>query len=117
MLTAAGIEFEADDVDRRPGPLDAMGVRDHRRPRTRRILNVAEPARGSGAFETDYLNGEIALLGRLHGVPTPVNDALCRSSARAAREGRAPGCCRARGGRWPAAADGTDGARMGPVRR
>ena len=33
-------------------------------------------ARGTGTIETDYLNGEIALLGRLHGVPTPVNAAL-----------------------------------------
>jgi 2-dehydropantoate 2-reductase len=24
--------------------------------------------------EADYLNGEISMLGRLHGVPTPVND-------------------------------------------
>lgn len=29
--------------------------------------------RGTGSIETDFLNGEIALLGRLHGVPTPVN--------------------------------------------
>lgn len=32
--------------------------------------------RGTGSVETDYLNGEIVLLGRLHGVPTPVNAAL-----------------------------------------
>ncbi len=30
-------------------------------------------AKGSGTIEADYLNGEIVLLGRLHGVPTPVN--------------------------------------------
>jgi 2-dehydropantoate 2-reductase len=30
-------------------------------------------ARGTGSIESDYLNGEIVLLGRLHGVPTPVN--------------------------------------------
>ena len=30
-------------------------------------------ARGVGTIETDYLNGEIVLLGRLHGVPTPAN--------------------------------------------
>lgn len=30
-------------------------------------------ARAAGSVETDYLNGEIALLGRLHGVPTPLN--------------------------------------------
>ena len=28
-------------------------------------------ARGTGSIETDWLNGEIVLLGRLHGVPTP----------------------------------------------
>jgi 2-dehydropantoate 2-reductase len=32
--------------------------------------------RGTGSIESDYLNGEIALLGRLHGVPTPVNALL-----------------------------------------
>jgi len=30
-------------------------------------------ARGTGDIETDYLNGEIVLLGRLHGVATPAN--------------------------------------------
>lgn len=34
--------------------------------------------RGVGSIETDYLNGEIVLLGRLHGVPTPLNAALCQ---------------------------------------
>ncbi|MGV3491824.1 MAG: ketopantoate reductase family protein [Devosia sp.] len=33
--------------------------------------------RGAGSIETDYLNGEIVLLGRLKGVPTPLNAALC----------------------------------------
>ena len=36
--------------------------------------------RGTGALETDFLNGEIAWLGRLHGMATPVNAALCRLS-------------------------------------
>jgi 2-dehydropantoate 2-reductase len=48
-------------------------------------------ARGAGSVETDYLNGEIALLGRLHGVPTPVNDLLQRLVAEYARARRAPG--------------------------
>ncbi|HEV7717408.1 MAG TPA: 2-dehydropantoate 2-reductase N-terminal domain-containing protein [Arsenicitalea sp.] len=30
-------------------------------------------ARQTGSIETDYLNGEIVLLGRLHDIPTPVN--------------------------------------------
>jgi 2-dehydropantoate 2-reductase len=33
---------------------------------------------GSSSVETDYFNGEIALLGRLHGVATPINDFLQR---------------------------------------
>ncbi|MAG33068.1 MAG: 2-dehydropantoate 2-reductase [Deltaproteobacteria bacterium] len=32
--------------------------------------------RGLGSIETDYINGEIVLLGRLHGVPTPANATL-----------------------------------------
>ena len=36
--------------------------------------------RQTGNVETDYVNGEVVLLGRLHGVPTPVNDALRRLS-------------------------------------
>ncbi len=32
--------------------------------------------RGTGDIETDYLNGEIVWLGRLHGVPTPANTVL-----------------------------------------
>jgi 2-dehydropantoate 2-reductase len=46
--------------------------------------------RGAGSIETDYLNGEIALLGALHGVPTPYNRLLQRLAAEAARTGREP---------------------------
>jgi 2-dehydropantoate 2-reductase len=48
-------------------------------------------ARASGRIETDYLNGEIVLLGRLHGVATPVNEALQALAARLARERGRPG--------------------------
>lgn len=47
--------------------------------------------RGTGSIETDYLNGEIVLLGRTYGVATPVNEALQRLARRAAAEGRRPG--------------------------
>ena len=47
--------------------------------------------RGTGAIETDFLTGEIVLLGRLHGVPTPANAALQRLAAEMARHGEAPG--------------------------
>ncbi|MER8010059.1 2-dehydropantoate 2-reductase N-terminal domain-containing protein [Streptomyces sp. NPDC094149] len=48
-------------------------------------------SRGTGTIEADYLNGEIALLGRLHGVPTPLNDLLQRLANTFAREHRAAG--------------------------
>jgi 2-dehydropantoate 2-reductase len=48
-------------------------------------------ARGAGSIEADFLNGEIVLLGRLHGVPTPVNEALRRLANRMAAAGEAPG--------------------------
>lgn len=41
--------------------------------------------------EVDYLNGEIALLGSLHGIPTPWNRAAQRLAARLAASGGAPG--------------------------
>lgn len=48
-------------------------------------------ARGATTLETDYLNGEIAMLGRLNNVPTPVNEALQRLAAEGAAKGVAPG--------------------------
>jgi len=48
-------------------------------------------ARGSGSIETDFLNGEIVLLGRLHGVPTPANAYFVGLGARMARERLRPG--------------------------
>lgn len=48
-------------------------------------------ARSTGSIEADYLSGEIVLLGRLHGVPTPVNGLLQWLADRAASEGWPPG--------------------------
>jgi len=48
-------------------------------------------ARGTGAIEADYLNGEIVLLGRLHHIHTPVNALLQRTANRLAHERRPPG--------------------------
>lgn len=47
-------------------------------------------ARGTGDIETEYLNGEISLLGRLHGVQTPYNDAVVRLGRRLIAEGHGP---------------------------
>jgi 2-dehydropantoate 2-reductase len=48
-------------------------------------------ARGAGSIETDFLNGEVALMGSVHGVSTPYNRMLQRVSAAATRDGLAPG--------------------------
>ena len=48
-------------------------------------------ARGAGSIEAAYLNGEIVLLGALHGVATPVNGLLEHLALRAAAEGAQPG--------------------------
>jgi 2-dehydropantoate 2-reductase len=47
--------------------------------------------RQTGNIEADYLNGEIVLLGRLHGVPTPVNAVLQRLANQLASARTAPG--------------------------
>lgn len=45
--------------------------------------------RGHTTVEVDFLNGEISLLGRLHGIPTPYNDVI-RREAVATAAGRRP---------------------------
>jgi 2-dehydropantoate 2-reductase len=51
--------------------------------------------RGAASLETDYLNGEIVLLGREYGVATPVNALLQETGRRAAVERLAPQSLRA----------------------
>lgn len=48
-------------------------------------------ARGTGNVETDYLNGEIALLARQHGITAPINAAMASLSRVAAATGQRPG--------------------------
>lgn len=47
--------------------------------------------RGSGTIETDYLNGEIALIGRRIGHPAPVNSRITALARHAAHTGLRPG--------------------------
>lgn len=47
--------------------------------------------RGTGSIETDYMNGEIALLARLHGVEAPLNAGLQKLGAKLLAEGAKPG--------------------------
>lgn len=49
--------------------------------------------RGHTTTEVDYLNGEIVVLGRLHGVPTPLNAVVREVATRMAANGEQPGAC------------------------
>ena len=48
-------------------------------------------ARGDGSIETDYLNGEIVLIARQHGMDAPLNAAVQRIARQAAAHRTAPG--------------------------
>ena len=88
VLDAAAVEHsDADsEVDR-----DALGVAPIAGRSRSGSSTWQSLARGTGIVETDYLNGEISLLGRLSGTPTPLNDAVCRVAEAHARRGGRPG--------------------------
>ena len=85
-LRAAGIDFASSEEDR-----ERRADRMHVQPVNGEYRGGGSSwqslARGTGSIETDYLNGEVVLLGRIHGVPTPANalDATRRQRAGAAR--------------------------------
>jgi len=89
-FAAAGIDYASEEEDRaRRGDIvqvKPIGGKPRGGGSTWQSL-----ARGTGRTEVDALNGEIVLLGRLHGVPTPVNALLQEVATRLAREGAAPG--------------------------
>lgn len=90
VLTAAGITPVSDEEQ-----AQARGDRIHLEPVEGAPRGGSSSwqslTRGTGTIEADYLNGEIALLGRLHGVPTPVNEALQQVANAFARERRQAG--------------------------
>lgn len=90
VLDAAAIDHVsvAEDEQRRGGMLDVQPIAGEARPGGSSWQSLA---RRAGAIETDYLNGEIVMLGRLHGVPTPANAALQEHANRMARAGAKPG--------------------------
>ena len=88
-LTAAGIDFVSDDEwnasrSRRYGVRPVEGRR-HPGNSTWQSFH-----RGTGNTEADYLNGEIVLVGRSAGFPTPVNEALQREAIEVAHGTKAP---------------------------
>ncbi|HEY9010902.1 MAG TPA: 2-dehydropantoate 2-reductase N-terminal domain-containing protein [Devosia sp.] len=77
VLRAAGIDWTEIDRDepRRKGVFELRKVEGAARTGSSSAQSLK---RGAGSIETDYLNGEIVLLGRLHGAPVPLNTALCQ---------------------------------------
>ncbi len=90
VLKAAGIDFVDADEDReRRG--DIMRIRPIEGQRRGGGSTWQSLERGLRTVETDYLNGEIVLLSRLHGVPAPLNELMRRLTVQGARDGVAAG--------------------------
>jgi 2-dehydropantoate 2-reductase len=89
-LEAGGIDYvgKEEDLVRRGDLLSVRPVGD--RPR-RGSSSWQSLVRSTGAIETDYLNGEIVLLGRMHGVPTPANALVQELANQLARQRAEPG--------------------------
>jgi 2-dehydropantoate 2-reductase len=88
---AAGIEWATDEEQAerrkamsRPAPSEGGRIRGGG-------SSWQSLARGQGSIESDFLNGEIVLLGRMHNIPTPANAALQRIATRLAAAGTPPG--------------------------
>ena len=75
VMVAAGLDVASSEEDRaRRGDLLRLAPIEDRQRGGGSSWQSLE--RGVGNIETDYLTGEIVLLGRLHGVPTPANQLL-----------------------------------------
>jgi len=89
-LQAAGIDFASAEEDRaRRGDLLNRHVLGGQAKGGSSSWQSLE--RGAGSIESDYLNGEIVLLGRQHGIPTPVNALLQELAAGLAARRSRPG--------------------------
>ena len=88
-LREAGIEFvsEEEDAARRGALLNVEAVAGQLRDGGSSWQSLERKA---GSIESDYLNGEIVLLGRTYGVPTPVNALLQQLANEMAASGAAP---------------------------
>jgi 2-dehydropantoate 2-reductase len=89
-LAAAGIEY-VDDAPYEERFRRLITIRPVAGARREGGSSWQSLARRSGVIEADQLNGEVVLLGRLHGVPTPVNELLRRLALADARAGAPPG--------------------------
>ncbi|MEY2432281.1 MAG: 2-dehydropantoate 2-reductase [Acidimicrobiaceae bacterium] len=90
VFQAAGIDYASDEEDaaRRGDHLRLRPIGEQRRGGGSTWQSLA---RGAGTLETDFLNGEIVLLGRQYGVPTPVNELLQQLARELVMAGAPPG--------------------------
>jgi len=87
---AAGIDFipEEEWQERVRSQIKLVDIEGH--PRTGGS-SWQSLVRGLPTIETDFLNGEIVMLGRLHNIPTPCNQLLQKMANQMARTGQRPG--------------------------
>jgi 2-dehydropantoate 2-reductase len=90
VLEAAGIDVASAEEDRERRA-DNLRIATTTSGQWRGGSSWQSLARGAGSIEAEFLNGEIVLLGRLLGVPVPVNTVLQDEAVRAARRGDPPG--------------------------
>jgi 2-dehydropantoate 2-reductase len=78
---AAGLDYEPDThtLGHMSPPREVHGA-------GHALSSTWQSLKRGASLETDFLNGEIVLLGRLHGVPTPVNADIQRRANRLPRE-------------------------------
>jgi 2-dehydropantoate 2-reductase len=90
VLAAAGIDCASieEDTARRGDLISLRRIAGERRGGGSSWQSLA---RGTGSIEADLLNGEIVLLGRLHGVRTPVNEMLQQVAKELAQAKAPPG--------------------------
>lgn len=90
VLAAAGIPVvsRADDLARRGDALTIQPVEGEQHRSGGSTWQSLR--RATGTIETDFLTGEIVMLGRLHGVATPANALLQRVVAEMSRTGEPP---------------------------
>jgi len=88
VYEAAGIEAVASVSDPRRDQMKIVKIDGYERIGSSSAQSLA---RGAQTIEADYLAGEIVLLGRLHGVPTPVNARFQQINREMVANGEAPG--------------------------
>lgn len=91
VLRAAGIEYIAGDVADMAGRWKRWDVREIGGTPRAGGSSWQSVTRRTGRVESDYLNGEIVLRGRLLGVPAPVNQLIQELARETVRDGHDPG--------------------------